>query len=73
MSLCEAEAQPVRIPGPAILLKEPLLSVLPKSSGPGTGESVRSISISRGRSAWFNGVVGVGAGVKVVVGHWRKS
>lgn len=56
-------AQPVRTPGPAILLKLPLLRTLPKPSAPGRfvpPSMSASMSTRRGIMAWK------GADVEVV-------
>lgn len=77
MNLRVDSAQPVRTPGPAILLKLPLETAFPKLSGLGTGSSVLSISTKRGRSAFVKDEGSVEEEVVEdedgEVGHCRKS
>ena len=74
----DAAAQPVRRPGPASLLNEPLDIAFPKSSGPGIGERVASMSDSLGRRAVLR-VEGDGSVLEDVdcsgeeTGHWSES
>ena len=70
-------AQPVRTPGPAILLKLPLETAFPKLSILGAGSSVLSMSTNRGRSAFDKDEGSVEDEVVEdedwEVGHCRKS
>lgn len=69
-------AQPVRTPGPAILLKLPFETAFPKLSGPGMGSNILSISLNRGRRACVNDEESVGevvVGVDGELSHCRTS
>jgi len=71
-------AQPVRRPGPASLLNEPLDMEFPNSFGPGIGDRVASMSDSLGSRA-FPRAVGDGRALEEEVdvgearGHWSES
>ena len=52
MNFGVASDHPVLTPGPEILENDPFDTALPKSSGPGIGSKVRSISTRRGSSAF---------------------